>query len=380
MTSRQQENLPMISIFFSRLARFAATALFVAIPLTCAASELPVVFYANGDLVPDAQELVDRILPEDLIHAASAAGLIVYAQPQWFEKLNSCFVEVGLTRMAASSRTPRSPNQFSWRMSHKADNEQESRPSCRRAFVSALESMGGIDAASAMVKSAVEWTTERSTKPMPGGPADPLRIAHATFGLMNDAGKKLIADTVPARDLAVFDYRKYQVQVKLMTGTSLEGRSFCVTVAGLTARAPSDRNPHVPTHVFLNGVLLDDKVGNCSRDSVEGALTQLADTEWPEKLVGQFGYVAEAGVKYPSAKELRTALDAYDRKSAARASRSAGADNRSLRSVTCRNECFNGACTRTFSDGRRERWQAPRVFDPFTNDWKWDTTTNACGG
>lgn len=45
--------------------------------------------------------------------------------------------------------------------------------------------------------------------------------------------------------------------------------------------------------------------------------------------------------------------------------------------VNCHNQCFNGDCLRTFSDGRKERWQAPRVFDPFTNDWKWETSS--CG-
>lgn len=48
-----------------------------------------------------------------------------------------------------------------------------------------------------------------------------------------------------------------------------------------------------------------------------------------------------------------------------------------VRQLTCKNSCVNGSCVRTFPDGRQERWQAPRVFDPFSNDWKWDT--NSCG-
>lgn len=54
------------------------------------------------------------------------------------------------------------------------------------------------------------------------------------------------------------------------------------------------------------------------------------------------------------------------------------AATRTVRSLTCSNRCVNGSCVRTFPDGRSERWQAPRVFDPFTNDWKWDTSS--CGG
>ena len=49
-----------------------------------------------------------------------------------------------------------------------------------------------------------------------------------------------------------------------------------------------------------------------------------------------------------------------------------------VRQLSCQNSCVNGNCVRTFADGRKERWQAPRVFDPLTNDWKWDT--NSCGG
>lgn len=47
--------------------------------------------------------------------------------------------------------------------------------------------------------------------------------------------------------------------------------------------------------------------------------------------------------------------------------------------VTCNNSCSNGRCVRTFADGRKEVWQAPRKFNPLTNNWEWDTNTNACG-
>jgi len=46
--------------------------------------------------------------------------------------------------------------------------------------------------------------------------------------------------------------------------------------------------------------------------------------------------------------------------------------------LTCTNNCMNGSCVRTFPNGRTEHWQAPRVFDPVINDWKWETSS--CGG
>ena len=45
--------------------------------------------------------------------------------------------------------------------------------------------------------------------------------------------------------------------------------------------------------------------------------------------------------------------------------------------VSCSNQCVNGDCLRTFSDGRQERWQAPRKFNALSGDWEWET--NSCG-
>lgn len=47
--------------------------------------------------------------------------------------------------------------------------------------------------------------------------------------------------------------------------------------------------------------------------------------------------------------------------------------------TSCTNQCTNGSCIRTFPDGTQEKWQAPRNLDPLTQNWGWDTTTNACG-
>lgn len=47
------------------------------------------------------------------------------------------------------------------------------------------------------------------------------------------------------------------------------------------------------------------------------------------------------------------------------------------RVVSCHNQSMNGDCIRTFPNGRKERWQAPRVYDSMSGDWKWET--NSCG-
>lgn len=57
----------------------------------------------------------------------------------------------------------------------------------------------------------------------------------------------------------------------------------------------------------------------------------------------------------------------------------ASKEEQGVRRVTCQNKCVNGSCIRTFSDGRTEHWQAPQAFNPITQQFEWDVTTNACG-
>lgn len=57
----------------------------------------------------------------------------------------------------------------------------------------------------------------------------------------------------------------------------------------------------------------------------------------------------------------------------------AQASNHQTNRTSCTNQCTNGSCVRTFPDGTTEQWQAPRKFDPLTQNWEWDINTNACG-
>lgn len=40
--------------------------------------------------------------------------------------------------------------------------------------------------------------------------------------------------------------------------------------------------------------------------------------------------------------------------------------------VTCNTRCVNGDCWRTYDDGHQVHFQAKRVFDSLSGDWKWD--------
>ncbi len=40
--------------------------------------------------------------------------------------------------------------------------------------------------------------------------------------------------------------------------------------------------------------------------------------------------------------------------------------------VTCKTNCMNGDCYRTYSNGERVHFQAKRKFDSFSGNWEWD--------
>jgi TPR repeat protein len=41
--------------------------------------------------------------------------------------------------------------------------------------------------------------------------------------------------------------------------------------------------------------------------------------------------------------------------------------------ITCRTNCWNGDCYRTYSDGTKKHFQAPRKYNPFTSQFEWDS-------
>ena len=41
--------------------------------------------------------------------------------------------------------------------------------------------------------------------------------------------------------------------------------------------------------------------------------------------------------------------------------------------VSCNTSCVNASCMRTYDDGRKVRFQAKQVYDPFSRQWKFDS-------
>lgn len=41
--------------------------------------------------------------------------------------------------------------------------------------------------------------------------------------------------------------------------------------------------------------------------------------------------------------------------------------------TTCNTRCSNGDCYRTYSDGKKVHFQAKQKFNPFNNQFEWDS-------
>jgi hypothetical protein len=109
-----------------------------------------------------------------------------------------------------------------------------------------------------------------------------------------------------------------------------------------------------------------DAMANCSKASTNGASCKIVDKEEME---------THAPTPAPASMQKVLAEVAKTRKAAQ--AREVRSETTSRNVVTCYNQCVNGDCIRTFTNGRKERWQAPRVFDPSSGDWTWDTSS--CG-
>ncbi|SFC71097.1 DUF4189 domain-containing protein [Massilia yuzhufengensis] len=86
----------------------------------------------------------------------------------------------------------------------------------------------------------------------------------------------------------------------------------------------------------------------------------------------------QGALAVPAAFDKVVAQSALAKEKALAARRKPPAPSAQQQVLSCTNRCVNGSCTRSFPNGRTERWQAPRVFDPLKNDWVW--ATSSCGG
>lgn len=176
----------------------------------------------------------------------------------------------------------------------------------------------------------------------------------------------------------VFDYRQVETVVATNGVKMSNGDFMCVAFAGISSRSPEDRRSRWPGY-WKGFVRLQTggDISACQLVVAEQAVKELLNDPWtPKGLLKNFAATREDGVGLPDPLKVAKAKALIDRASKPVP---VSASTRSTNYVSCTNSCENGSCLRRFADGRTERWQAPRKFNPFENNWEWDITTNPCG-
>lgn len=189
----------------------------------------------------------------------------------------------------------------------------------------------------------------------------------------------------------VIDKRYYSVIYEFLVMETEKGDTVCVAKYGITAKFPSERNPRHPVasrvvgRFVVKSEMNDGKLDSlCFNPLYESIIPKITpDSGIFEVFVNNWAAVAEPGLPAPTAKNImgtyKTWVNERQRKAIQAEQRIQKAATRNRTNMSCSNECFNGSCVRTFSDGKKEHWKAPRTFNPLTNNWEWDILTNACG-
>jgi len=319
------------------------------------------------------QDYLDKHLPEPMKAAMVQRGLAAWGMTRGMrvQKNGYCLAVLGITVASPDQRMARSPLKTLTNLT-RYDNVGENWDSadCRAETLR--------DTVEALGKSTLPTAEDVNKMLATGGvrqkeKADSGMVWLQSYNVSTGAEAATFR-TIHGYDLgATADYRQVQA-VLYAFSFNLQGENICFAEFGLSARAPSGRQARIPAE-HSGGMYAGGDKATCERVAAEGAVQAHFDQPWNSKGVFKdFEKTREDGVALPdlgAVAKKRTALAAK----AAAAEKQVRSTQRNV--VRCSNVCTNGNCVRTFENGRKERWQAPRVYDPFKNDWTWDT--NSCG-
>jgi hypothetical protein len=292
-----------------------------------------------------------------------------------------CVAEVGITHAPVGDKAmPRMP---SIRFFGGASDPSFSNAACKsKAVLRALDALLGNEA------KALQATLDAT---LPSGEKRPVEKAsstmtHSIYLGMTDVGNRYIRDEVPAWFARAFDYRAVVIVERYTTVEADNGDLVCFASIGLTARSPSDRQVKEPFAEVVNaGTLKKSERANVNTDGrcfypffhwlVKENLQP--DSDLIKTFIDNWARVAEPGLKAPTMKDVRAAAAwqaERDRKAAEAERAQEARQQRVAQQNSCTVNCVNGACIRQWPNGRSERFQAPRKFNPFTSQWEWDTS------
>jgi len=357
------------------VALLCISALFV--PLSLAATQsVPPIPVANFTEFNDVDVLLEAHLNDELKQKIRARKLVVFALTLDFPERKACYAMVGLTHAAptgVSSRVPAFP--FSFFSVDASAGKGECAAGSLKGAIESMSADADMRAFDGLFR------TESQGKRLMGEMAN-RKISNLSYRGLSESTSALVFTLLRENQFGkAFDYRHVSTYV-YAEGTRIDDEHImCVAVAGLTARSPQERNARWPTN-NQSFVRIQDggSIAGCESVVATQAVEALMARPWTKAgLLEDFARTREQGIPLPDAKKVENARSTFLAHSKPKPASSQAARTTSHNVLRCSNACRNGFCVRTFEDGRQERWQAPRKFDPHANNWGWDTTTNACG-
>ncbi|MES1183119.1 MAG: hypothetical protein ABUL60_04855 [Myxococcales bacterium] len=213
-----------------------------------------------------------------------------------------CFAGIGLTEAPPKGRNARIPDVISYGASRSKTQGAMSDAQLNACMSDALDA-----ATDQFVKQPletrlqnIERTREKGTRKWEA--ASPTTAQLYSSGL-SDAGSNAIFGAIPVSFRGAFDFRKLQ-WVVMSSNFRFGEQVVCFSIAGVSARAPTDRNPRLPGfRHFVTWEMTPDEsraagaehtcTDGISLDAVNDALRE----SWDDKgLLQDFKWAQEAGV------------------------------------------------------------------------------------
>jgi len=292
-----------------------------------------------------------------------------------------CIAYVGVTHAPAGTKDmPRKPVELFY---GGASDPAFSREKCKSTAV-----QRALDLLLASQAETLQKSLDRTLLPGGSRPVEKAKSTwiHASYTGISEAGNQYIVDATPAWFKKAFDYRAVTMVQQFMKIEADNGDLLCFAYIGLTARAPDGRKSKEPVAHdarirTLNNVERSkaDQDATCFDPLFDSLVKNnfLPDADLIKTFIDNWARVAEPGLKAPAMQDVQTAVAwqaERDRKSAAAREREEARSVRVAQANSCSTNCVNGSCVRRWANGRSERFQAPRKFNPFTSQWEWDTS------
>lgn len=344
------------------------------------AAQTQEVSVSNFTPYEDVPAFVRERLSDNIKSLVRDKQLTVFVLADAYDGRKACFALAGLSYRAPNGLNPRTPSYRNFSHSVGADGEWK-----------AAECVGS------QLQKVIQWLNEAKPEALLNGleataeggkrvdePVDNTKVNLRSVNL-SDVAQDAVFTTLHDHEVgALLDYRKVQAAVYATSIAFKDGDIMCTVHTGFNARTPEGRNMRWPGYTYsMVRLQTGGTPDGCIETLAPATVNEMLKQPWSAKGIFQdLDRTREAGLALPDIGATAAKRAAVLKKWAAaeRATKTQQARTVSNNVLTCTNRCVNGACVRTFSNGRQERWQAPRVFNPMNQNWEWDTTTNACGG